>query len=66
MLRDICHRIEILNRYWTETSTLYTETKEACFEVALALLSFVFAVIMFIREDREYSSAGQTSIKILH
>jgi hypothetical protein len=59
MLRDLCHRIEILNKYYDNGSAVFKEAKEACFEIALTLLTFVFAIIKFIREDGEYSSLGE-------
>jgi hypothetical protein len=59
MLRDISHHIEILNKYCDVESHVFTQAKEACFEVALAVLAFVFAIVKFIREEGEYPTYGQ-------
>lgn len=60
MLRDICQRIEVLNNYCEVASVVFIQSKQACFEIALVLLSFVFEVIKFIRQDGEYSASGES------
>ncbi|KAI1122604.1 NB-ARC and TPR domain protein [Nemania abortiva] len=61
MLRTVCHRIEILNKFWDSKSTVSVQTKEACFQIALLLLPFLFAIINFIRIDAEYPVSGRST-----
>jgi hypothetical protein len=60
MLRDVCNKIEILSKYWDDSTGILPQTKEASFDVVLVLLPFLFATIKFIREDGEYFSSGQS------
>ena len=62
MLRSLCHKVEILNNYCSDSSTLILQAKEACFEVALTLLSFFSRLVKFMRSDIEYSLPGELHI----
>jgi hypothetical protein len=59
MLRDICHKIEILNSYCSDTQSLTLQTKEACLESGLTLLSFLSETVKFLRSDIVYSTPSK-------
>lgn len=62
MLHSLCHKVEILNNYCNDTSTLIPQAKEACFEIAITLLSFLSRLVRFMRSDIEYSTPGELHI----
>lgn len=60
MLREICHKIEILNSYCGDAQTLTNQLKEACTESALALMKFFTYVVKFIRSDTIHYAPGHS------
>ena len=49
LLPSICHKVKILNMYYSYSLALITQATEACFEVALTLLSFFSSLVKFMR-----------------
>ncbi|KAK0110116.1 hypothetical protein ONS95_002771 [Cadophora gregata] len=58
MLRDIFHKIEVLNKYCEDSQGPTPETKEACFDTGIVLLTFYSATIKFMRNQLVYSAPG--------
>ncbi|PVH86783.1 NB-ARC and TPR domain protein [Cadophora sp. DSE1049] len=63
MLRENCHKIDILNNQFTEANTFTAELKECCVEIGVTFLSFLFSVVKFMRNDIIYTTHG-TSLEI--
>ncbi|KUJ22180.1 uncharacterized protein LY89DRAFT_778484 [Mollisia scopiformis] len=66
MLRENCHKIDILNNHFTKANTFTAELKECCVEIGvtfLSFLSFLFSVVKFMRNDIIYTTHG-TSLEI--
>jgi hypothetical protein len=59
MLRELCHKIELLSRYCTEPHSLTAQLKESCVEVGLELLSFFSYAIKFMRTEVAYWTSGR-------
>jgi hypothetical protein len=59
MLREVCHKIELLNSHCIDTRSLTPQMREACFESGLTVLSFLSAVVKFMRSDIIYSGSGE-------
>ena len=59
MLRELCHKVEILNTYCADLQSLTTQLKESCVETGLAMLSFFSQVVKFLRSDIVYSTPGK-------
>ncbi|KAI1737183.1 hypothetical protein F4680DRAFT_460693 [Xylaria scruposa] len=51
MLRELGHRIELLNHYFADSQTLLPQLRETCIDSALSLLSFLVKVIEFMRSQ---------------
>ena len=62
MLPGLCHSIERFNNSCSDASTLIPEAKEACFEVALRLLSFFLSLVKFMRSMRSGTLPGELYI----
>ncbi|KAG4440807.1 hypothetical protein IFR05_003735 [Cadophora sp. M221] len=63
MLRENCHKIDILNNNFTEANKFAAELKECCVEIGVTFLSFLFSVVKFMRNDIIDTTHG-TSLKI--
>ncbi|OTA87935.1 hypothetical protein M434DRAFT_130703 [Hypoxylon sp. CO27-5] len=63
MLREVCHKIGILNSYYAEAQTFTQELKEVCVESGITILYFFFDIVYFIRNDMPvaYFPPGQPS-----
>ena len=59
MLREVFHKIEILNKYCGDSQGSPPETKEACFEAGLILFSFFSNIAKFMRSNLIYSAPSQ-------
>lgn len=59
MLREICHRIEILNSYCSNIQSLTLQIKEACLGSGLELLSFLSETVKFLRSGIIYSTPSK-------
>jgi len=59
MLRSVCQNIDFLNKYRDKAAKALPEARDTCFHITNLLLSFLIAVIKFIREDVEYFSMGK-------
>ncbi|KAG8161020.1 hypothetical protein KVR01_009284 [Diaporthe batatas] len=56
MLRDLCHRLEVLNNYGSrQLSGLASQMKEAALEIAVSLLSFFSHIVKFMRSDFNFA-----------
>jgi hypothetical protein len=53
MTREVCHKVGILNSYFSQAQTFTAELKENCIESAIVVLNFLADVIMFLRNDME-------------
>ncbi|KID93400.1 NB-ARC and TPR domain protein, partial [Metarhizium majus ARSEF 297] len=56
MISSVCQNIDFLNKYRDKTAEALPEIRDTCYHIANALLSFLIAVIKFMREDVEYFS----------
>lgn len=61
MLRDTCHKIDILNYYCTDSSSVSPQAKEASFDIMVLVLSFLSYSVRFMRNDVAYSRSGKFS-----
>ncbi len=59
MLRESCHKIDIVNNHFTEANTFTAELKECCVEIGVTFLSFLFSVVKFMRNDIIYTTHGR-------
>ncbi|KAL8926612.1 MAG: hypothetical protein Q9172_001711 [Xanthocarpia lactea] len=55
MLRELCHKVELLNKYGDNKSYSVHQTKEASFEITLTLLAFFSCTITYVRSNDRYT-----------
>jgi hypothetical protein len=59
MISSAFQNIDVLNKYRDKTATALPDIRDTCFHIANSWLSFLIAVINFIRQDVEYFSRGK-------
>ena len=59
MLRQICHKIEILNSYCIAKSVIIPQMKEACMGFILTIFTLLSSIVKFMRSGRNNSDSGR-------
>lgn len=59
MLRELCHKIEILNKYCGDSSNSISGSKDACFETATSIFSFLSDVVKFMRNTIDFTNSSE-------
>jgi len=59
MLRDLCHKIDMINNYCADPKSLSQQLKESCVDCCIALLTFFSNIVNFLRKDIVYARPGK-------